>query len=186
MKPMNRQTTSQTVGPFFKIGMTYGELNKMASDETQGEQIYIHGRVFDGNGKPVDDAIVELWQADASGIYSHIDGKPVAGADPNFMGFGRSSTTDDGEYWFRTIKPGAVEGQAPHILVRIFMRGLLLHVVTRLYFSDEDNSGDEILNGVPAERRHTMTAQRGEFQGSASYFLDFNMQGENETVFFEP
>ena len=183
---MLQQTCSQTVGPFFKIGMTYGELNNMVNDETQGERIVIRGSVFDGNGNGVDDAVVEIWQADAHGVYAHGEDGRHADADPAFFGHGRSSTDDEGKYWFNTIKPGVVDGMARHCNVRILMRGLLLHVVTRLYFSDEDNTADEILKLVPAERRHTLIAQRDDRFGTPVYHLDFHMQGDQETVFFEP
>ena len=181
-----QQTTSQTVGPFFSIGMTYGELNNMVNDDAQGERIYLRGRVLDGNGVGVNDAVVEIWQADANGVYNHPEDNRQGEADGAFFGFGRASTDDNGRYSFKTIKPGAVGDQAPHLNVRIFMRGLLLHVVTRLYFSDIDNAADAILNAVPADRRHTMIAQRDDSEGTPIYRLDFHMQGDAETVFFEP
>ena len=180
------QTSSQTVGPFFKIGMTYNDLNIMVNDATEGERITIGGYVYDGNGNPVDDAVIELWQADANGIYNHPSDAGQANADQGFFGFGRASTDDDGRYHFKTIKPGRVGDQAPHILVRIFMRGMLLHANTRLYFSDEENGADAVLNMVPEDRRHTIIAVRDDREGTPNYRYDVNMQGENETVFFEP
>ncbi len=177
---MNRQTASQTVGPFFSIGMTYGNLNNLINDDVVGERIYLRGRVFDGNGVGVNDAVVEIWQADADGVYGQ------SSDDGGFFGFGRAATDDDGRYVFKTIKPGAVDDMAPHLNVRIFMRGLLLHVVTRVYFSDVDNSADFTLATVPADRKHTLIAQRDDGEGTPIYRLDFNMQGANETVFFEP
>ena len=183
---LKQQTASQTVGPFFKIGMTYGKLNEMVQEETAGERLYLRGHVFDGNGAPVDDAIVEIWQADANGIYNHPEDARQADADNAFFGFGRASTDDHGAYNFRTIKPGAVADMSPHLNIRIFMRGLLLHTVTRIYFSDEENGADQILASVPADRRHTLIAQRDGREGTPTYRLDFHMQGENETVFFEP
>ena len=121
-----------------------------------------------------------------NGVYNHRNDSRQAEADDAFFGYGRSSTDEDGNYSFRTIKPGNSGDQAPHLNVRIFMRGLLLHTVTRLYFSDEDNSNDEVFNSVPSERQHTIIAQRDDSEGTPIYRLDFNMQGENETVFFEP
>ena len=180
------QSSSQTVGPFFKIGMTYGELNIMVNDDTQGERIMLRGRVLDGNGVPVDDAVVEIWQADANGIYNHPNDAQQGQADPAFFGFGRASSDDDGHYWFKTIKPGKVGEQAPHMAMRVLMRGMLLHANSRIYFSDEDNGSDEILQAIPAERQHTLIAQRKDLEGTPTYFLDINMQGDNETVFFEP
>lgn len=171
---MKQQSASQTVGPFFKIGMTYGTLNNLVQPETAGERIYIRGVVFDGKGAPVDDAIVEIWQADAEGQYSES------------WGFGRSSTDDNGNFWLKTIKPGQVEAQAPHINIRVFMRGLLLHTITRLYFSDEDNTNDEVLSSVPEDRQATLIAQRNDSEGTPIYRWDIHMQGDLETVFFEP
>ncbi len=172
---MLQQTPSQTVGPFFSIGMTYGTLNDLVKADSVGERIWVRGRVLDGDGNGVNDAVVEIWQAGADGVYNG-----------GFFGFGRSATDDNGSYWFRTIKPGSLEGMSPHLNVRIFMRGMLLHAVTRLYFGDEDNADDPLLDGVSAERRHTLIAQRDDSDGTPTYRLDFHMQGENETVFFEP
>ena len=183
---MLQQTSSQTVGPFFKIGMTYNALNDMVQSDTVGDRIYIRGRVLDGDENPVDDAVVEIWQADANGVYNHALDPKQSEADQGFFGFGRASTDDDGNYWFKTIRPGAVGDMAPHIVVRVFMRGLLLHTVTRLYFSDCDNSADSVLNAVPEDRRHTLIMQRHEAEGIPTYHLDFHMQGDLETVFFEP
>ncbi|MBV7330738.1 protocatechuate 3,4-dioxygenase subunit alpha [Chloroflexi bacterium TSY] len=183
---MKQQSASQTVGPFFSIGMVYGELNNLVQDETAGERINLTGCILDGDGAPISDGVVEIWQADANGIYNHSKDARQSGADGAFFGYGRSETNDKGFYSFRTIRPGAVDDMAPHINVRILMRGLLLHVVTRLYFSDEDNSADPILNNIPKERRHTLIAQRDDSEGTPIYRLDFRMQGEDETVFFEP
>ena len=183
---MLQQTSSQTVGPFFSIGMTYGELNNLVNDDVQGERIYLRGRVFDGDGKGVNDAVVEIWQADAAGIYKHPDDARHGGADAAFFGYGRASTDDEGNYSFKTIRPGAVGDQAPHLAVRVFMRGLLMHVITRMYFVDEENSADSVLSAVPADRQHTLIAQRDDSEGTPIYRFDINMQGENETVFFTP
>ncbi|MGB1252279.1 MAG: protocatechuate 3,4-dioxygenase subunit alpha [Candidatus Promineifilaceae bacterium] len=183
---MLQQSSSQTVGPFFSIGMTYGELNQMVQDDTVGQRIYLRGRVFDGDGQGVNDAIVEIWQADANGIYNHPLDRQQADADGAFFGHGRAATDAVGNYWFKTIKPGSVDGMSPHLAVRVLMRGLLLHVVTRFYFSDEDNSADPILSAVSAERRHTLIAQRDDSEGTPIYRLDIHMQGDLETVFFEP
>lgn len=172
---MRQQTASQTVGPFFSVGMTYGELNNLVNEKTVGERIWVRGRVFDGDDNVVPDATIEIWQADASGVYNG-----------DFFGFGRAPTDDDGNYWFRTIKPGSVDGMVPHLNVRVFMRGILLHTVTRIYFGDVDNSADPTLNSIPADRRHTLIAQRDDSEGTPTYRLDIHMQGENETVFFEP
>jgi protocatechuate 3,4-dioxygenase alpha subunit len=166
--------------------MIHGGENTLVQDETVGERIYIKGRLFDGDGQIVDDAVVEIWQADAHGFFSHAADPNRAKADPNFRGFGRSETRGRG-FWFKTIKPGLIPGTAtPYINVRIFSRGMLIHAVTRLYFSDESaNDSDPVLNSVPAERRSTLIAQREEFGDVPTYRFDIRLQGEGETVFFD-
>ena len=192
-----KQTPSQTVGPYFAYGLTpeqYGyPLSSVAGpamrgDDTDGEPIRIEGQVLDGEGAPVNDAMIELWQADAQGRYAHP-------ADPRssnagFAGFGRCGTGTDPENRFRfeTVKPGAVsDGQAPHINVAVFMRGLLTHAYTRIYFSDEAeaNAADPVLGSVPADRRATLAAERTQDGGVTVYRFDIHMQGESETVFFD-
>lgn len=188
------QTPSQTVGPFFHFGMVpEGGANVLASDETHGERILIRGRVLDGEGVAVPDALLEIWQADANGCYNHPDDPRHAQADPHFRGFGRADTVDDGKFAIQTIKPGPVpfDGervQAPHINVRIFSRGLLTHAYTRIYFSDEEeaNAADPVLNLVDPERRHTLIARRQEQGGAPVYVFDIKLQGRDETVFFDP
>jgi|SRR5689334_7623315 len=170
-------TTSQTVGPYLHIGMTWLVTENLASRNVPGERIAIEGRVLDGDGKPVNDASVEIWQADAKGKY---------GAK-GFRGFGRSNTDAKGRFRFKTIKPGRVPGrdgtlQAPHIAVNIFMRGQLKQLVTRIYFPDEAaNAGDPVLALVPAARRDTLIARR---KGKALEW-NVNLQGRDETVFFD-
>ena len=193
-----KQTPSQTVGPFFAYGLTpeqYGYAfaslagPDLAVSDADGERIRIEGRVFDGEGKLVPDAMIEIWQADGQGRYAHpLDGR---GSNAGFKGFGRVGTGTDPEqrYVFNTVKPGSVDGQqAPHINVIVFMRGLLLHAYTRLYFSDEvdANARDEVLASVPADRRDTLIAQRADGpEGVMVYRFDIHMQGDQETVFFD-
>jgi protocatechuate 3,4-dioxygenase alpha subunit len=171
--------------------MIRGGENTMVQDETVGERIYIKGRVFDGDGQPVPDACLEIWQADAQGYFNHPADPNYEQADRSFRGFGRSETKDNG-FWFKTIRPGVVPGpdgqpQARHINVRVFSRGMLIHAVTRLYFSDESgNVDDPVLNRVPEERRSTLIAQREDFGDVPTYRFDIQLQGENETVFFNP
>lgn len=190
-----KQTPSQTVGPFFAYGLTpeqYGYAFEsvagpdMCGTDTDGERIRIEGRVLDGEGAIIPDAMIELWQADAEGRYAHpADGR---GSNANFSGFGRCGTGTDAQdrFVFETIKPGAIgEGHAPHISVIVFMRGVLTHAFTRIYFSDEEqaNAADPVLAGVPQDRRSTLIAERCD--GEAAYRFDIHMQGENETVFFD-
>lgn len=183
-------TASQTVGPFFGPCLLRegASRNVLTEPATSGERIRIQGRVLDSDGAPVPDALVEIWQADAAGHYNHpADSQP--GTD--FVGYGRSGTSEDGGYWFESIKPGSVpfdgqQMQAPHIVVTVFSRGLLNHLVTRLYFADEPaNDSDPILSRyVPAERRETLLARRETKGTIAIYRFDIIMQGPGETVFF--
>jgi protocatechuate 3,4-dioxygenase alpha subunit len=191
-----KQTPSQTVGPYFAYGLTaeqYGyDFNSIAGanltdDETEGERIHIVGRVLDGEGNAVDDAMIEIWQADDQGRYAHP-------ADPHgsnlaFKGFGRYGTGTDAErrFMFETIKPGSVEGQAPHITMCVMCRGMLSHAFTRIYFSDEAaaNAGDAGLATVPDDRRATLIAEREETVAGIVYRFDVHLQGGKETVFFD-
>jgi protocatechuate 3,4-dioxygenase, alpha subunit len=190
-------TPSQTVGPFFAPALTLGHDypwhqpigNDLITPDASGERIRIEGRVFDGDGAPVNDSMIEIWQADAAGRYAH----PADKRRPNakFTGFGRAGTDAEGRFSFRTIKPGAVAGpdgkpQAPHILVAVFARGLPRHAYTRIYFSDEPgNANDPILALVPPDRRGTLIAQREGKHDGPAYVFDIRLQGENETVFFD-
>lgn len=190
-------TTSQTVGPFFSPALLRADAARhiLTQPETAGERIRIEGCVLDGDGVPVPDALVEIWQANASGRYNHPADTGPARLDASFLGFGRSGTEEDGTYWFETIKPGPVpfDGarmQAPHICVTVFARGLLNHVVTRLYFEDEPaNASDPILQRVPTDRRPTLLARRVADKELADklpvYCFDIILQGAGETAFFQ-
>jgi protocatechuate 3,4-dioxygenase, alpha subunit len=161
---------------------------QMVLPETEGERIRIEGRVLDGNGEPVFDALIELWQAGAKGRYAHPSDPRTSNS--SFKGFGRRGTGTDSEcrFFFDTIKPGRVEAvHAPHINVIVLMRGLLLHAYTRIYFSDEaaTNAKDLVLQSVPAERRQTLIAERTTTPAGTVYRFDIRMQGPNETVFFD-
>ena len=197
---MSGITPSQTVGPYFAIALTPGDYdwapsvgNDLLTPDASGERIRIEGRVLDGDAKPVSDAMIEIWQADAAGRYAHPADER---ANPNsaFKGFGRAGTDESGTFRFETIKPGAVDGpngpQAPHVVFGVFARGMLRQCYTRMYFSDEKaNSQDRVLALVPQERRATLIAQRqdagGGAGGHAGYRFDIRLQGEGETVFFD-
>jgi len=189
---MLKQTPSQTVGPYFHMGIPRSAENVLTNGYTRGERICITGRVFDGEGKPIHDALVEIWQADAGGHFDHPADPDRSQADPHFRGFGRSDTLDGGRFSFRTIKPGPLPGpdgqmQAPHIDVRLFSRGMLIHAVTRLYFAGEAaNATDTVLNSVDAARRPTLIAVPEKSSDLPTYCFDIHLQGNNETVFFEP
>lgn len=192
----NGITPSQTVGPFFKYGLTpNGEYawndaftNSTLTPDVSGDRVRIEGRVFDGDGVAVPDAMLEIWQADAQGRYADPQDKRAL-PNASFRGFARSGTDKDGHYAFETIKPGAVpdpdgKPQAPHIVLAVFGRGMLRHLYTRIYFSDEAaNAADPVLALVPADRRATIIATRE--AGKPVYRLDLHLQGDKETVFFD-
>jgi len=183
-------TSSQTVGPYVEIGFSALATGEIAPAGTQGERATLHGRVVDGDGKPVSDGVVEIWQANALGKYAHPEDAQDKPIDRAFRGFGRSLTDAAGGFRFATIVPGRVPGpggilQAPHLVVTVFMRGLLKHLITRVYFPDEPaNAEDPVLKLVPAERRATLIAKR--VSGKRGE-LEWNivLQGEGETVFFD-
>jgi protocatechuate 3,4-dioxygenase, alpha subunit len=191
MEMTSAPTASQTVGPFFHLGMTYLERESLVAEGLTGERITLRGKVLDGDGKPVPDAMVEIWQADSSGHYlDEISWQDSAA--PRFLGFGRMETDENGAFGFTTIKPGRVPSadgslQAPHIVVTLFSRGLLKALLTRVYFPDEpSNAEDAVLKLVPRERRPTLLATRSGERGAKSD-LEWKivMQGDGETVFFD-
>ena len=190
-------TPSQTVGPFFAYGLTpTGKYewndaftNNLVTADTAGERIRIEGRVFDGDGKPVPDCMLEIWQADASGNFADPKDKRAL-PNSKFRGFGRCGSDPNGDYAFDTIKPGQVpdphgKPQAPHILLAIFARGMLLHNYTRIYLDGEaTNAADPVLALVPSDRRATLLATRAP-GGNGVYRFDIHLQGDDETVFFD-
>ena len=194
--PMMTQTPSQTVGPYFAQGLLReGDkvfTNVLVSEKTEGERIRIEGCVTDGEGQPIEDAMIEIWQANAHGRYRHPLDEQDKPLDPGFRGHGRAATDAQGNYRFETIKPGSVAGpndtlQAPHINVIVFARGMLSHAFTRIYFEDEAlNQNDPVLRSIDDEaRRNTLVAGREKSEGKIVYRFDIHLQGENETVFFD-
>ncbi len=178
-------TPSQTVGPYFAIGLPWADGPYVVPAATPGA-IAIGGTVYDGAGQPIPDCLIETWQADAGGGFADglAHGPP---AEDGFRGFARCPTDDEGAYEIVTVKPGPVSGpggstQAPHIAVSVFARGLLHRCVTRIYFADEAqaNAADPILASVPAERRATLLAQ----ETDDGYRFDIRLQGPGETIFF--
>lgn len=198
-EPANRkQTPSQTVGPFFALGLTPRESGyehtsvigpSTVTDATEGERLRVRGQLLDGEGAPINDALIELWQADAHGRYRHPPDNPAdRRPDPSFLGFARAGTGPDGSFTLHTVKPGIVGGgQAPHLNLIVFMRGGLNHLYTRVYFDDEaaGNASDPVLSAVPAQRRDTLVARREETADGIVYHFDIHMQGARETVFFD-
>lgn len=186
---MRGLTPFQTVGPFFAVGLTGAGAEDMASESTAGRCVSIDGRVLDGGGQPVPDAVVEIWQADSSGDYPGAlpDADSPSSRRGGFRGFGRSGTDMEGRFRFQTVLPGRVQGvtglQAPHLLVGVLARGILTRLLTRIYFSDQPaNDADDILQKVPHDRRATLIARR---TGEDRYRFDIVLQGEGETVFFD-
>ncbi len=185
------QTPSQTVGPFFHFALPHNGDEVLVTDKTLGERITIEGRVLDGDGEPLPDALIEIWQANAVGRYNHPDDQQDKPLDPAFHGFGRCPTDKNGRFHFHTIRPGPVPGpgntlQAPHINVTVFARGMLKQLVTRIYFEDEEKNADDPILGlvVEPERRATLIAMKK--SGAKSiYIIDIHLQGTGETVFFD-
>jgi protocatechuate 3,4-dioxygenase alpha subunit len=193
---MPERTPSQTVGPYLHIGLTQGAYGLheiatcvVAEPGIPGTHIRVEGRVVDGEGNVVPDALIEVWQADHQGRYAHpADGRPLT--SNSFRGFGRCPTDKDGMFRFDTIMPGTVPGpgsaiQAPHLNVGIFARGLLKRLFTRIYFPGEPaNAADPILALVPPERRNTLFA-KAEPAKPGHFRFDIRLQGGSETVFFD-
>ena len=183
-----RASTSQTIGPYLRIGLEWMVIEDLAPQGVAGERVRVEGRVLDGDGKPVNDAAVEIWQANSHGRYASPEDSQEKPLDPAFRGYGRSLTDDAGVFRFRTIKPGRVPApggklQASHLVVTIFMRGLLKQLLTRMYFPDDPaNADDPVLNLVPAERRATLIARK---KSDGVLEWDVVLQGKNETVFFD-
>ena len=178
------------MGPYFHLGLAWLTAETLAGPCVSGERVTIEGRVLDGDGKPVADALVEIWQANAHGKYAHPADTQDKPREAGFTGFGRVATDENGGFRFTTIKPGRVPGpagclQAPHLAVFVFMRGLLKHLVTRVYFPDEaSNAEDPVLSRVEPSRRATLISQR---VAGRDGVLAWNviLQGEGETAFFE-
>ena len=194
--PMVIQSPSQTVGPYFAQGLLReGDqvfTNILVSENTEGERIRIEGAVFDAEGRPIEDAMIEIWQANSHGRYNHPLDEQDKPLDPQFRGHGRTSTDIKGNYRFETIKPGPVPGpgnksQAPHINVIVFARGMLSHAFTRIYFENEPlNQDDSVLMSIEdLAHRNTLVARREEADGKVIYRFDVHFQGEHETAFFD-
>ena len=181
-------TPSQTVGPYLHLGLTDAQsISRVAGDAAKGERVWLTFHVVDGDGAPVPDAMIELWQADSEGNYAHQHSSADGAA---FRGFGRLPTADDGSCSFETIRPGCVPGpgetvQAPHINVSILGRGILKRLSTRVYFAGEPANGvDPVLTLVPENRRATLLAQPDPARTS-HWIFDVHLRGDGETVFFD-
>ena len=190
MTPRRSQTPSQTVGPFFSLGLIRPSGNVLAAGDVPGERIRIEGAVVDGAGRPVEDALVEIWQADALGRYRHPLDPGSSEVDSGFSGFGRCQTDSSGAFVFHTVKPGGIVApdgrpQAPHVNVVVFARGMLVHAFTRMYFADDHIEDDPVLRTVDSSRRATLVAIPFDGPGEQSYRWQIHLQGDRETVFFD-
>lgn len=181
----------QTVGPYFSIGLTGPRaVRVIAAPGVQGERVKLSCAVFDREGKPVSDVLIEIWQANADGKYNHPADKQPKPIDPAFLGFGRQITDASGVCEFETIKPGRVPGprdtlQAPHLELAVFARGILKQLATRIYFSsDPANSECPVLALVPKARRATLMAEPVAGQ-PGSWRHEIHLSGAKETVFFD-
>ncbi len=181
-------TPSQTVGPYLHLGLTdTRSVSCVAGEGAKGECVWLTFHVRDGNGVPVPDAMIELWQADSEGNYSRHGSTAI---NPSFCGYGRLATVQDGSCTFETVKPGPVAGlddtlQAPHINVSVLGRGLLKRLSTRVYFAGESaNAADPVLALVPETRRTTLFAQPDPSR-TGGWIFEIRLRGEGETVFFD-
>lgn len=181
-------SANQTVGPYLHIGLNWLVTRNIAGAGVKGERFTIQGRLLDGDGVGVSDGLVEIWQANSHGKYAHPDDEQKKPLERGFRGFGRIPTDPKGGFRFTTIKPGRVPGpggrpQAPHLVVSVFMRGMLKHLATRIYFPDEPaNAEDPLLKLVPTSRRGTLVARK---TGKSALEWNIILQGKNETVFFD-
>ena len=183
-------TTSQTVGPYFRIGLSYLDSSALCSEATPGQHITVSGQIFDADGVPVPDAQLELWQADDQGRFAGYDPSESGIVSDGFTGFARIPVDDRGTFKFHTVYPGSVaaqdsKSQAPHVVLMLSMRGILKHLYTRIYFAGDPLNGDDpVLSAVPSERRKTLFAEL--MQGSSNEYLwNVRLQGADETVFFQ-
>jgi len=183
-------TASQTAGPFLHLGLTdKGSVGRIADKTSEGERVRITLSVRDGDGTPVSDAAIEVWQADAQGRYRHPGDDRSTDCDPTWRGFGRLAVDQQGCCVFESVKPGRVPGrgdtvQAPHLSISIFARGLLKHLGTRMYFAgDKSNLADPVLALVPEGRRETLMAQPDNSH-PGRWCFEIRLCGDNETVFF--
>lgn len=198
------ETPSQTGGPYVHIGLLPKQAdidvfennfgNSLVNDKTEGQRIRLEGQVFDGLGIPLRDVLIEIWQADANGVYPGSANPQGKSADSGFSGWGRAAADFGTGFWhFDTIKPGCVPGrkgstQAPHIALVVFARGVNIGLNTRVYFDDETdaNAKDPVLNSIEwVKRRETLIARREDRDGERVYRFDIRIQGDDETVFFD-
>ncbi len=175
-------TGEATVGPFFPpryVDAGANDLSVLDGRKAKGEPIEIHGRVVQEDGTPLENLLVEIWQADAGGIFRHPADPRHAQADPDFLGWGRAATDKQGSYRFRTIRPGAPQGRAPHINFMVMCSGLMRILKTTMFF---ENSADPVLRAVPLSRQELLIAK---LEKPGLYRFDLRLRGDGETPFFD-
>ena len=175
-------TGEATIGPFFPpryVDAGANDLTLLEGRRAKGETIEIHGRVLQEDGTPLENLVVEIWQADALGIFRHPADPRCAQADPDFLGWGRAATDANGSYLFRTIRPGAPEGRAPHINFMVMFSGLMRILKTTMFFGQ---SADPVLGAVPLSRQELLISKQ---EKPGLYRFDIRLRGENETPFFD-
>ncbi|HUQ25072.1 MAG TPA: protocatechuate 3,4-dioxygenase subunit alpha [Burkholderiales bacterium] len=179
---------NQTVGPYLHIGLEWLTTRDIAGKGIKGERVAIAGRLIDGDGNGVNDGLIEIWQANAEGKYAHPEDTQKKAIEKGWRGFGRIPTDAKGGFRFTTVKPGRVPApggglQAPHLVVSVFMRGMLKHLATRIYFPEETaaNAQDPVLKLVPPARRATLMPKKN----GKTFEWNVVLQGKNETVFFD-
>ncbi len=174
-------TAEATIGPFFPpryVDAGANDLTTFEGRKARGEAIEIRGRVVQEDGTALENLIVEIWQPDAAGIFRHPADPRHAQADPDFLGWGRAATDGKGDYVFRTIRPGAPQGRAPHINFMVMFSGLMRILKTTMFFEDET---DPVLRAVPASRRELLVARKRQ----GIYGFNIRLRGEGETPFFD-
>jgi protocatechuate 3,4-dioxygenase alpha subunit len=174
---VNVPTAEATIGPFFPpryVDQGANDLSVFEGRKAKGEVIEIRGCVLQEDGSPLENLIVEIWQADAQGIYRHPADPRHGQADPNFLGWGRAATDKEGRFHFRTVRPGAAQGRQPHINFMVMFSGLMRILKTTMFFEE---GNDPVLLAVPSQRRKLLIAKNYEF--------NIRLRGENETPFFD-
>lgn len=175
-------TAEATIGPFFPpryVDAGANDLTVFEGRPARGEAIEIEGRVLQEDGSALENLIVEIWQADAAGIFRHPADPRHAQADPDFLGWGRAATDSQGRYRFSTIRPGAPQGRQPHINFMLMFSGLMRILKTTMFF---DESPDPVLDAVPSLRKKLLIGRRS---GTSLYTFDIRLRGEGETPFFD-
>lgn len=191
-----KHSPQQTVGPYVTLGLLSGKESKENDNNLlqyggEGEEIIVRGHLFGSDGKPLFNAMVEIWQANSHGVYNHPVDSDKEGFDPNFVGFGRDITNETGQFEFKTLKPGVIIDsnhpefkQAPNILVFIHASGVPYPLYTRIYFEDEDHD-DNFMSKIPQDKVETLIAKKSEEDGETVYEIDLVLEGDADELALE-